>query len=81
MICLKCNSEIRDDSKFCSKCGTKCGNIKISNVKPDDEHEQDLKIGKTKENFAKNEQTIESDVQKSLEIIELNQNGVVKGII
>lgn len=81
MICLKCNSEIRDDSKFCSKCGTKCGNIKSSNVKPDDEHEQDLKIGKTKENFAKNEQTIESDVQKSLEIIELNQNGVVKGII
>ena len=81
MICPKCNSEIRDDSKFCTKCGTKCDNIKSGNLKSNDEHKQDLKIGNTKENFAKNEQTIESDVQKSLEIIELNQNGVVKGII
>lgn len=24
MICPKCNSEIRDDSKFCSKCGANC---------------------------------------------------------
>lgn len=81
MNCPKCNSEIRDDSKFCPKCGTKCDNIKSGNLKSNDEHKQDLKIGNTKENFAKNEQTIESDVQKSLEIIELNQNGVVKGII
>lgn len=53
MICPKCNSEIRDDSKFCPKCGTKCDNIKSGNLKSNDEHKQDLKIGKTKENFAK----------------------------
>lgn len=34
MICRKCNSEIRDDSKFCSKCGTKCNTITTDNSKP-----------------------------------------------
>lgn len=30
MICPKCNSKIRDDSKFCSKCGAKCEQIKVN---------------------------------------------------
>lgn len=46
MICPKCNSEIRDDSKFCSKCGAKCNNVESSNVKHNNEHKQDLTNGK-----------------------------------
>lgn len=33
MICLKCNSEIKNESKFCSKCGAKCDTMATDNSK------------------------------------------------
>lgn len=45
MICPKCNAKIRDDSKFCSKCGAKCDTIESNNVKSNNEPEQDSSSG------------------------------------
>lgn len=45
MICSKCNAKIKDESNFCSKCGTKCDTIATNNLKSNKQKQENEKHG------------------------------------